>query len=66
METAPKDGTRIRLRYRDGLGYYAGHGECSWNEGCWINNTNCGPVKIAVTPVHWMLLPTPPKLEKRA
>ena len=53
ISTAPKDGTRIRLKFRDGLGYYDGHGENSWGGTGWVNNTDHGPVKIKVVATHW-------------
>ena len=60
IETAPRDGTVIRLRFRDPFGFYDGHGRDSWVDGRWVDNTAHGQVVIMMQPTHWQPLPDPP------
>ena len=63
IETAPKDGTHIWLRFRDALGYYDGHGENSWNGTGWVAHTSHGLVRIQALATHWMPLEKREKLK---
>ncbi len=70
IETAPKDGKRVRLYYPDYVetdralgyeapgqveGYYAGSDEY----GCWV--TPCRTASDDPEPTHWMPLPDAPE-----
>ena len=61
IETAPKDGTCIRLRYRDSLGYFGGGVRTSWDGAGWVINTDHGQIPIGpLPPTHWRPAPEPP------
>lgn len=37
MPAAPRNGTKIRALFRDGLGQYESPFPVAWVDGCWVN-----------------------------
>lgn len=52
MESAPRDGTKVRLRVKDGFGVFQLKFLCCYRKGKWVNaNTN---KEIKPEPVNWL------------
>jgi hypothetical protein len=69
IETAPKDGTRVRLLSPEGedVGFWEENRYCvlgspqgSFGEG-WVDGENRLPIYAEFTPTHWMPLPAAPQ-----
>lgn len=60
IETAPKDGTRIALRFASG---FEGEGNYQTTYGGEWHVKAYTHLPWANTPTHWMPLPPPPKVE---
>lgn len=52
ISTAPSDGTRIRLRFRDALGYYEVREDCFLHDDGKFYRID-PPWQISKLPTHW-------------
>lgn len=58
ISTAPKDGTMVYLKLRDGLGEYSMEVPCVLIDRIWYNSEDFdAKVRLLVRPTHWRSIP---------